>query len=410
MRVIVLGGGLLGVTSAYYLQQLGHDVTVIDRHDVPCARARGRETAPEAILPLPTPPAPGRLAATAATLWRMAQQKAAAIASTFGTPPPDPAEHLVRLAAYSRSTVRALRDEAGVPQTPRSLGLLEFYMDQRAFEALVERTPRLQALGCDTALVSADEAVRIEPALMPMRAQLAGASYVAEDPMRDPAPAATSLVFRCRAAGVRFLTGHTVVALQPGEGRIKTLDVTDRDGQPLSMRADAFVLALGAGSVQQVDALDLGIPRLRLVREYTVTLPIKDASRAPQVTLHDHSGKLSVARVQTEAGDCLRVSARVPSGRDEEREPDSDRFEAILRRVALLLPGAADASRAQYATRMHAATADGLPLVGKTRFRNLFLNTAPGAQSWVNACGAGKSIARIVSGLRPELSFAFTGM
>ncbi|RYF64993.1 MAG: FAD-dependent oxidoreductase, partial [Comamonadaceae bacterium] len=215
--------------------------------------------------------------------------------------------------------------------------------------------------------------------------------------------------FLCRAAGVRFLTGHTVVALRKGEGRIDRVDVTDAKGEPLSLRADAFVMALGTGSVEHAHALGIDMP-LHLVREYTVTMPIKDAARAPRLALQDESGNLRIARVQTDHGDALRVSATVQARADEEHEHDSDRFNAILRRVALLLPGAVDASRAQFETRLHTASADGLPLVGKTRLRNLFLNTAPGAQGWVNACGAGKSIARIVSGLRPELSFAFTGM
>ncbi|RYF52840.1 MAG: FAD-dependent oxidoreductase, partial [Comamonadaceae bacterium] len=209
MRVIVLGAGLLGVTSAYYLQQLGHDVTVVDRHPTPCAKARGRVTASDNRLPAPRKPAPGRLATAVAKLWKALQRRAGPIATAFGPPRPDPVENMVRLGAYSRETVRELRDDAGVPGTPRSAGLLKFYMDKRAFEDVMARAPRLHAMGCQALLVSADEAVRVEPALWAMRAQLAGASYLAEDPERDPAPTATSLAFLCRAAGVRFLTGHT---------------------------------------------------------------------------------------------------------------------------------------------------------------------------------------------------------
>ncbi|WP_082754911.1 FAD-dependent oxidoreductase [Variovorax sp. PAMC 28711] len=411
MRVVVLGAGMLGVTSAYYLAQLGHEVTVIDRHATPCAKARGRV---EAVVKPPMRPVllatpPDRLNAIVAAIRRTAREKLGRFGSIFEVPRPDPVENRVRLLAYSRATERALHDEAGAPAPSGSAGLLKFYMDPRAFECLEKRAPRLNALGCEAQLVSADEAVRIEPALIAMRPQIAGGTFLANDPPRDPAPAATRMVFLCRAAGVRFLSNHTVVALHAHEGRISHVDLVDPNGQLLEWRAQAYVMALGTGSAEHADALGIEMP-LHAEHEYIVTLPIKNAARAPHVGLHDASGKLRITRVHAPEGDSLRVSARVHAEADEAREPDADRFNAILRRVALLLPGAVDASRAQFEMRTHAASADGLPLVGKTRLRNLFLNTAPGAHGWVHACGAGKSIARIVSGLRPELSFAFTGM
>lgn len=409
MRVIVLGAGLPGVTSAYYLQQLGHEVTVVDRHSTPCAKARGRVTPNAGALPRSARPPPGRLAATAAALWRNAQQKATTVASALGTPRPDPIENMVRLSAYSSTTVRELRHEAGVPAAPRSAGLLTFYLDPNTFDDAVSRAARLNALGSAAVLMSTDEAIRTEPALSAMRDQLAGASFLADDPARDPAPMASSLVFLCRAAGVRFLMEHNVVTLHPDHGRVDRVDLTDRHGQSLSLRSDAFVLALGTGSVQHADALGIDMP-MHLVREYTVTLPILDGARAPRVCLQDQSGTLRISRVQTTQGDCLRISAMVRAGLDEAHAPDADRFDAVLSRVAALLPGVVDPNRAEVETQLHTGSADGLPLVGKTRLRNLFVNTAPGAGGWVNACGAGKSLARIVSGLRPELAFAFTGM
>ena len=412
MRVIVLGAGLLGVTSAYYLQQLGHEVTVIDRHATPCAKARGRANADPVTAHIPFAPAavrPGRIAGAVLALRGAAHRTMARLVVAMGAPKPHPIEHMARLGAYSRETVRALRADAGVAQAPRKTGLLKFFMDQRAFDNVLGRAPRLQALGCEALPVSAEEALRIEPALSAMRAQLAGATYVADDPTLDPAQAASSMVFLCRAAGVRFLTRHTVVALGKREDRIEEVDLTDPHGQPLTLRANAYVMALGSGSVPHARSLGIDLP-LHLVREYLVTLPIKDASRAPRVGLQDQSGRLRIDRVQNEQGECLRVSAMVPAGIDEEREPDSDRFNAILRRVSLVLPGVGDTGAATFTTQVHAASANGLPLVGRTRLRNLFLNIAPGAQGWVHAGGAGKSIARIVSGLRPELSFAFTGM
>ncbi len=412
MRVLVLGAGMFGATTAYYLAQLGHEVTVVDRHATPCAKARGRVEAahpPAGTRPELPSASPGRLSAVMATVRRTAAVKLGRFGSMLETPRPDPVENMVRLDAYSRATERALLEESGAAATPGNPGVLRFYMDACAFDVLSSRAPRLNALGCEAHLVTADEAVAIEPALHGMRPQIAGGTFLADDPAHDAEPAAARMVFLCRAAGVRFLSRHTVVALNERDGRIEGVDVVDPDGQPVSLNAHAYVLALGTGCVEHIDALGIGLP-WQPMRAYTVTLPIKNAERAPRVDLYDHSGQLRITRVRTDDGDCLRVSTLQRQTVDESLVPDTDPFDAILRRVALLLPGAVDASRARFGTQVHAASSDGLPLVGRTRLRNLFLNTAPGTRAWVNACGAGKSVARIVSGLRPELSFTFTGM
>lgn len=125
------------------------------------------------------------------------------------------------------------------------------------------------------------------------------------------------------------------------------------------------------------------------------------------MSLRDLQGKLRITRIETPEGDAMRVSGFVRDRLDEEGEADSDRFDAILRRFETLFPGVADPAQASLETVAHAVSRNGLPMIGKTRLPNLFLNTAPGTQGWAHACGAGKSIARIMSGLRPEFEFAF---
>ncbi|MGJ7510459.1 FAD-dependent oxidoreductase [Variovorax sp. GT1P44] len=415
MRVVVLGAGLLGVTSAYYLQQLGHEVIVVDRHATPAAKARGRVAptgdASTSKRPESTPVHGGRAQSRWARLRTGLRRRVARLLDrAIGEKPQrDPVEHLVRLAAYSRKSARVLREEAGMPQGTRIGGLLNLFTDAAAFNHRMARAPHWSELGCEEQLFSADDAIRMEPALKAIRDKLAGATYSAEDPARDPSQFAASLVFLCRAAGVRFLTKHTVVSLKDRDGRIDRVEVLDPHGRATTLRAQAYVLALGSSSVQHAEYLGVSMP-LRFVREYIVTIPVKDPTRAPRVALRDRQGKLRIDRVETPQGDHLRVTATVRAGLDEESEPDSDRFDAILTRVEMLLPGAGDMAHASLATEMHAVSRTRLPMIGKTRLPNLFLNTAPGTPSWINALGAGKSIARIVSGLRPELQFAFRGL
>lgn len=413
MRVVVLGAGLHGVTTAYYLQQLGHEVIVVDRHATPAAKARGRIPSPEGSaspgargIPLPPKTAQGRWS----RLRTAVRRRLAKLLDRAVVPPGSkPFDHMVRLAIYSRQSALALRDESGMPQRPHSSGHMTLYTDAEAFRGRIERAPRWSELGCEDRLLSADEAIGMEPSLQSMRGQLAGATYSPEDPARDPAQFAAGIVFLCRAAGVRFMMKHTVVALKERNGRIDHVELLDPHGERVFVRAQSYVLALGASSVLHAEHLGIDMP-LSFVREYVLTLPIKDLSMAPRIALHDRQGKLRIRRVENAGGHHLRVTSTVRVNGDEENEPDSDRFDAILRRVQSLFPGVVDARRASLETAMHAVSSNRLPMIGKTRLPNLFLNTAPGTPGWTSALGAGKSIARIVSGLRPELDFAFRGL
>jgi D-amino-acid dehydrogenase len=141
---------------------------------------------------------------------------------------------------------------------------------------------------------------------------------------------------------------------------------------------------------------------------YSVTMPVIDASRAHQVSLTDDEFKLVVSRYTDEAGDRLRIAGTAElNGYD--RDLNRVRCEAIVRRVEQLFPGAGDATRAQFWTGLRPATPSNVPLIGKTKLPNFFLNTGHGTLGWTHSCGSGKSIARIVSGLAPEVDFAFTG-
>ena len=414
MRVVVLGAGLLGVTTAYYLQQLGHEVIVVDRHATPAAKARGRAEPSESATVLRRPGAASAGTRRTAGKWsrlcaKVRRRFAKLLDRAIGASPKrDPLEHMVRLAAYSRKSVRALRDEAGMAQRPRSNGLMNFFTDAEAFHARMARAPHWSKLGCEERLLSPEEALGLEPALHAVGIKLAGATFSLEDPARDPAQFAASIVFLCRAAGVRFMTKHTVVSLKTRDGRISHVDLLDAQGQPTTVRAQSYVLALGASSAPHAEDLGIDMP-LNFVREYIVTLPVKDAARAPHIALHDRQGKLRITRFENANGVHLQVSSTVRVSLDEQSEPDSDRFEAILSRIKTLFPGVADTAQASLETATHAVSSNGLPMIGKTRVPNLFLNTAPGTPTWAHACGASKSIARIVSGLRPELDFAFRG-
>ncbi len=421
MRVIVLGAGLLGVTSAYFLQQLGHEVTVIDRQATPAAEtsfANGGQISVSHAEPWANPSAPLKVlqwigkedapllfrlrADMRQWLWGLQFLRECTPARTRNN-----IEQIVRLGTYSRETLQQLRRDTGIAYDQRTQGILHFYTTQREFDAALAPAEQMRALGCDRRVISADEAVKLEPALAHIRPQLAGATYTAEDESGDANRFARELAALAKASGVRLLMSHTVTALREVGGAIDHVEVTDGEGRFQRIRGDAFVLA--AGSLSPLLAAPLGI-RLPIypAKGYSVTMPVVDAAKAYQVSLTDDEFKLVFSRYTSETGDRMRIAGTAElNGYD--RDLNRVRCEAIVRRVEQLFPGAGDATQAQFWTGLRPATPSNVPLIGATKLPNLFLNTGHGTLGWTHACGSGKSIARIVSGLAPEVDFSFTG-
>ena len=418
MKVIVLGAGLLGVTSAYFLRQQGYEVTVVDRQASAAAEtsfANGGQISVSHAEPWANPGAPlkvlkwlgkedapllFRLRADARQ-WRWGLQflRECTPARTRHN-----IEQIVRLGTYSRDTLQQLRRDRDIAYDERTQGILHFYTSQEEFDAAEAPAAQMRELGCDRRVISADEAVKIEPALAHIRPQLAGATYTSEDESGDANRFARELVKRCEQDGVQFLMSHTVTALRTAGGEIDHVEATDSEGRFQRLRADAYVLAMGSLSPLLAKPLGIELP-IYPAKGYSVTMPVKDASMAHQVSLTDDEFKLVFSRL----GDRLRIAGTAElNGYD--RDLNRVRCEAIVRRVEELFPGAGDAERAQFWTGLRPATPSNVPIIGRSKVGKLFLNTGHGTLGWTHACGSGKSIARIVAGLAPEVDFAFTGL
>jgi D-amino-acid dehydrogenase len=206
----------------------------------------------------------------------------------------------------------------------------------------------------------------------------------------------------CERDGVVFRMSHTITALRTEGGRIDHVEATDHEGRFQRVRGDAYVVAMGSLSPLLVKPLGIALP-IYPAKGYSVTMPVLDADKAHQVSLTDDEYKLVFSRL----GNRLRIAGTAElNGYD--RDLNRVRCEAIVRRVQELFPGAGDASQAQFWTGLRPATPSNVPIIGASKLPNLFLNTGHGTLGWTHACGSGKSIARIVSGLAPEVDFAFT--
>ncbi len=420
MKVVVLGAGLLGVTSAYYLQQLGHEVTVLDRQATPAAEtsfANGGQISVSHSEPWANPGAPFKAlqwlskedapllfrlrADVRQWLWGFQFLRECTPARTRRN-----IEQIVRLGLYSREMLQALRRETGIAYDHRTQGILHFYTTQKEFDAALKPAELMRELGCERRVISADEAVRIEPALSHIRTRLAGATYTAEDESGDANLFAREVVRLCHDRGVQVLLSHTVTALRTAGGAkgapIDHVEATDAEGRFQRIRGDAFVLALGSVSPLLASPLGIYLP-IYPAKGYSVTMPVKDESKANQVSLTDDEFKLVYSRL----GNRLRIAGTAEfNGYD--RDLNRVRCDAIVRRVEDVFPDAGDSTQAQFWTGLRPATPSNVPLIGNTKVPNLYLNTGHGTLGWTHACGSGKSIARIVSGLAPEVDFAFT--
>jgi D-amino-acid dehydrogenase len=197
---------------------------------------------------------------------------------------------------------------------------------------------------------------------------------------------------------------HTITALRASGGRLDHVEVTDPEGRFLFLRADAYVLALGSLSPVYVRPLGIRLP-IYPAKGYSVTMPVRDATRAPEVSLTDDEYKIVFSRL----GNRLRVAGTAElAGYD--RDLNRVRCEALVRRTEEVFPGAGDTARAQFWTGLRPATPSNVPIIGRSKLPNLYLNTGHGTLGWTHACGSGKSIALIVSGKKPEVDFPFVGI
>ena len=418
MKVVVLGAGLLGVTSAYFLRQQGHEVVVVDRQASPAAEtsfANGGQISVSHAEPWANPSAPLKVlqwlgkedapllfrlrADMRQWLWGLQFLRECTPARTRHN-----IRQIVQLGTYSRATLQQLRRDIGIQYDQRTQGILHFYTNAAEFEAAHAPAAQMRELGCERQVISADEAVRIEPALRQVRHQLAGATFTAEDESGDANQFARELVKHCEADGVQFRMSHTITALREAGGSIDHVEVTDAEGRFQRIRGDAYVVAMGSLSPLLVKPLGIRLP-IYPAKGYSVTIPVADAALAHQVSLTDDEYKLVFSRL----GDRLRIAGTAElNGYD--RDLNRVRCEAIVRRVEALFPGAGDSSQAQFWTGLRPATPSNVPIIGRSRLPNLYLNTGHGTLGWTHACGSGKSIARIVGGHAPEVDFAFVGL
>jgi D-amino-acid dehydrogenase len=406
VKVLILGSGVIGVTSAYYLARAGHEVTVIDRQPKPALEtsfANAGEVSPGYSSPWAGPGVPIK-----AIKWLLMKHGPLVV-----RPKPDPAmwiwllkmlrncttqryavnkSRMIPIAEYSRDCLRALRSEIGIHYDERSRGTLQLFRYAAQLDHTADDIAVLKQYGVPFEVLDREGCIAAEPALAAVKDKIAGGLRLPQDETGDCHMFTQALALEAEKLGVRFLFNVKIDGLIADASRIT--GVATGSGV---LQAEAYVVALGSWSPRLLRPLGISLP-VYPVKGYSITVPIVDATGAPESTVMDESYKVAITRL----GDRIRV------GGTAEISGYSDKLYAA-RRATLdhsltdLFPRGGDLAKATFWSGLRPMTPDGPPVIGATRYGNLHLNTGHGTLGWTMACGSGRVLADLLSRRKPEI-------
>ena len=402
MRIVVLGSGLIGVASAWFLSEAGHEVTVVDRQPGPAREtsfANGGQISTSHAEPWANPGTPKKILKwlgreDAPLLWRFSPELArwewglrflreCTAARTRAN-----IQAILALALDSRMRLKSLRQDLGLEYDCLERGILHFYTDEAEFAHAIPQAALMREFGCERVVMTAAECLAIEPALQHAAVPIVGGTYTASDESGDAYRFAVLLADRCAERGVCFRFDTTVESLDVVGGQVRGIVSSSGERMP----AEVVVVAMGSYSPRFLSRVGIRIP-VYPAKGYSITVPLADHSLAPIVSLTDDGAKLVYSRF----GNRLRVAGTAEfSGYDVSMNPV--RLQPMIRRVRDIFPrlNFSDDSIDTW-SGLRPATPNNVPLIGSTPLRGLFVNTGHGTLGWTLAVGSGQLLADILA-------------
>jgi D-amino-acid dehydrogenase len=406
LKVLILGSGVIGVTSAYYLARAGHEVTVVDRQAAPALEtsfANAGEVSPGYASPWAGPGVPLK-----AIKWLLMKHGPLVI-----RPNADPAmwsflakmlrnctaaryavnkSRMIPLAEYSRDCLRSLRAEIGIRYDERSQGTLQLFRKQQQLDHTGDDIAVLRQYGVPYELLDREGCIKAEPALAQVKDKIAGGLRLPQDETGDCHMFTSVLAEQAARLGVQFKFNVGIDRIIAEGGRIAGVATTAG-----VLQADAYVAALGSWSQQLLRSVGIVIP-VYAVKGYSITVPVRDEAGAPVSTVMDESYKVAITRL----GHRIRVGGTAEvSGYSNTLHPA--RRATLDHSLTDLFPRGGDLSDVKFWCGLRPMTPDGPPIIGPTRYANLHLNTGHGTLGWTMACGSGRVLADMLSGRKPDI-------
>ncbi|MHC4050283.1 D-amino acid dehydrogenase [Bradyrhizobium sp. 25ACV] len=406
MKVLILGSGVIGVTSAYYLARAGHEVTVVDRQPEPALEtsfANAGEVSPGYSSPWAGPGVPVK-----AVKWLLMKHGPLVV-----RPKLDPVmwvwllrmlrnctsaryavnkSRMIPIAEYSRDSLRDLRRDIGIQYDERSQGTLQLFRYQAQLDGTGEDIAVLKQYGVPFEVLSREGCIAVEPALAGVKEKFVGGLRLPQDETGDCHMFTQALAKHAEALGVRFMFDTGIDRIVTDGARVSGV-VTSAG----TLQADAYVLALGSWSSRLVAPLGISLP-VYPVKGYSITVPIKEAAGAPESTVMDESYKVAITRL----GDRIRVGGTAEISGYSDKLYDARRA-TLDHSLTDLFPRGGDLAKATFWSGLRPMTPDGPPVIGPTQYANLHLNTGHGTLGWTMSCGSGRVLADMLSGKKPDI-------
>jgi len=437
-HIAVLGAGVVGVTTAWYLQKAGYKVTVIERESaagMQTSFANGGQISVSHATPWANPKAPLKalkwlFREDAPLLYRLRADKAQLkwamqfLAECRADRADANLVQMVNLGLYSRAALQQLRRNIDIEYEQQTRGIMHFYTSQSEFDDAVAPTEHMQELGCERYFIDINTAASLEPALYPIAHKLIGATYTSRDESGNAHLFTQRLATKCEQAGVNFLYDTEILALNAdahsNHPHVHSITVRPAGENAQTFSADSFVIALGSYSVPLLKPLDIHLP-IFPAKGYSATYRVNPRAPhlAPFISLIDDEYKLVMSRL----GDKLRVAGTAEFN-GYNMDLNMTRCKAITERVQQIFPKGIIANSAEYWTGLRPMTPSNVPLIGRAHlgqvrhgsqnseatFDNLWLNTGHGTLGWTHACGSAKAISLLMQNEKPKVKFDFVGI
>ncbi len=432
MKITVLGAGILGISTAWHLAELGAKVTVVDRQPeaaMETSFANAAQISVSYCEPWANKEAPWKalkwMFSKEAPLlfrpqmpigkgWHQYRWGLEFLANCNDAAFERNVQQLVALGSYSHSALKDIVASTGIEYNRLEKGIAHFYVDQKSFDAAASAAALMSKYGVKRRVVSRDELLKIEPAFKLYADHIVGGTFTPSDESGDAREFTQQLALRCAARGVQFLWNHDVLSLNQTGNTLETVSVQDRaSGLVTALKSDQFVLSMGSYTAPLLRTVGVNLP-IYPGKGYSATFKILKPELAPQVSFIDDSVKCAMSRL----GDTLRIAGTIEVGGFDTGLDSSlsrARCHMLARRVETVFPGVCDTrletegGNPQFWTGLRPATPTNIPYIGKSKVSKLWVNAGHGTLGWTHGAGSGKAMAELISGRTPEMNFKFYG-
>ena len=427
MQVVVLGAGIIGVSTAWHLLQRGHEVTIVDRQ--PDAALETSFANAAQISVSYCEPWANRDAPLKALKWMFSPT-----APLLFRPQMDPAQwrwglqflgqcndaafernvaQIVALGAYSHAALKDVVADTGIEYNRLECGIAHYYSEQQSFDGAAEAAALMQKFGVKRNILTREELLKVEPALSAYADRIVGGTFTPSDESGDAKVFTQQLAALCAQRGAQMLFNHSVERIDTSGGAASAVQVRNlANGQERSLKADAYVVACGSYTTPLMKSVGVSVP-IYPGKGYSATLRVLDPAKAPKVSMIDDSMKIALSRL----GDHIRVAGTIELGGFDtalDTPLARKRCDMLVRRIETVFPGMADTRTPdeggdpQYWTGLRPATPTNIPMIGRTKIGKLWINAGHGTLGWTHGAGSGKALAELINGEVPAMDFGFT--